>query len=238
MNHSQGKAYRTLPQRLGAWALALCLLLLLTAGMPVRAAAEETGDGQTTPAGDTVTTSQEVSSAPQSSTPAPEQGTTQEPGAVVEPEQGTTQEPGTVVEPEQGTTQEPGTTDPEQGTTQEPDTTDPEQGTTQEPGTTDPEQGTTQEPGTTDPEQGTSADDQENPGTDGATGEEKNRTTSTESGTVTGAGDTEDETYSMPSGSAYIFEIGKSSTYYNDANKGSAIQQGLEGALTYIGGLY
>lgn len=55
---------------------------------------------------------------------------------------------------------------------------------------------------------------------------------------VTGAGDSEDETYSVPDGSAYIYEIGKTLTYENDANEGNAIGQGMEAALTYIQGLY
>lgn len=59
-----------------------------------------------------------------------------------------------------------------------------------------------------------------------------------ESSYVTGAGDVEDETYSVPEGSAYIYEIGQNVIYNNDATKGNAIQQGIEAALTYIKGLY
>ncbi len=55
---------------------------------------------------------------------------------------------------------------------------------------------------------------------------------------VTGAGDVQDETYSLPEGSAYLYEVGKVTIYKNDASQGSAIQQGLESALTYAKGLY
>lgn len=245
----------------------VCLLLFLAVQLPVQVAAEETGEVQTSQESAPAAQPEGAGSASQSAPSAPEQGSTGESGTSDEggtsaPEQGSAGESVTPAEggttaPEQGSTSESGgttaggTTAVEQGSTgesggtTESGTADPEQGSTDESGTTaDPKQGstdesgTTAEDGTTTPEQSTSVDGQENAGTVGESGEEKGRATSTESSTVTGAGDTEDESYSVPSGSAYIFEIGKTSTYYNDANKGSAIQQGLEGALTYIGGLY